>query len=313
MKIFLSNRFAVDRISGRIFLFFILLIPVLFFNALNAQEITSEIAKKAAASWVRNSAAFNLPKLQKAGQYSVIDPDNYSTGILEIRKAPNTETLAYVIELQPAGFVILSPNKNFKPVIGYSRYSKFDPAPSPENILLDLVVYDLSKRFEYLNEGYIPRESLEKARSYWDELLKTGGKLGKTSKALYATEYGPLLSTTWGQSTGGGNNVFNYYTPNNWVCGCVATAASQILRYYSWPPKGTDSYSYTEDDVGTLSADYSSTTYEWSSMLTSYSGTSTLAQRQVAGLLTSHTGIAVDMDYSASGSGAKFGLQQYRS
>jgi serine/threonine transporter len=39
-------------------------------------------------------------------------------------------------------------------------------------------------------------------------------------------EHGGAL-THWSQSNGGGGRLFNLYTPNNSVCGCVATAAAR--------------------------------------------------------------------------------------
>jgi hypothetical protein len=118
-------------------------------------------------------------------------------------------------------------------------------------------------------------------------------------------DHGPFLTSVWGQSTDGlGRPTFNYYTPNNYVCGCVATALGQVLSYYRWPSTGTWSHSYTWN-AQTLSADFGSTTYDWAHTLDNYNGTtSTLQQRQAAGLVTYHAGVAVDMDYTASGSGA---------
>src|SRR5690606_3185119 len=59
-----------------------------------------------------------------------------------------------------------------------------------------------------------------------------------TTPILIAS-YGPLLPTTWGQGIGYNNkteykacsNYNNGYAPT----GCVATAMSQVLRYYQYP------------------------------------------------------------------------------
>ena len=48
----------------------------------------------------------------------------------------------------------------------------------------------------------------------------------------------PLVKTKWGQ----GNSVWNYYTPNNYVCGCVATAAAQIMKYFEWPKTSVEPF-----------------------------------------------------------------------
>ena len=54
----------------------------------------------------------------------------------------------------------------------------------------------------------------------------------------------PFVMTKWGQSTTiNGAHCFDYYTPKanlngeetRTVCGCVATAMSQLMRYWQWP------------------------------------------------------------------------------
>lgn len=49
----------------------------------------------------------------------------------------------------------------------------------------------------------------------------------------------PLLKTAWGQTTANNNPtgtryVYNYYTPNHYPCGCVATAMAQVMAYHQW-------------------------------------------------------------------------------
>ena len=49
---------------------------------------------------------------------------------------------------------------------------------------------------------------------------------------------GPLLTTTWGQTGAGGTggpSCYNYYTPNHYACGCVATAIAQIMYFHRYP------------------------------------------------------------------------------
>lgn len=47
--------------------------------------------------------------------------------------------------------------------------------------------------------------------------------------------YGPLCETAWNQSNENGLTCYNYYTPSNYLCGCVATAMSQIMRKFRYP------------------------------------------------------------------------------
>ena len=134
-----------------------------------------------------------------------------------------------------------------------------------------------------------------------------------------------LMETKWGQSGHGENQ----YTPRGYVCGCVATAGAQIMRYWKYPTAsitkikdyygtvdGTASWtlndgyqttaggSYTawNDDVKTFGG-----TYDWNNMPGTVSswGMST-AQKKAIGKLTLDVGRSVYMDYADDGSGAHY-------
>ena len=64
------------------------------------------------------------------------------------------------------------------------------------------------------------------------------------------------------------------------------------------------SHSYNHPTYGTQSADFSSTTYDWSAMPNSVSSSSSSAAKAAIAELSYHCGVSVDMDYSPSGSGA---------
>ena len=92
---------------------------------------------------------------------------------------------------------------------------------------------------------------------------------------------------------------YNDDCPGGSVTGCVATAMSQIMRYWSYPAHGTGSSSYSAGSYGTLTANYNHP-YRWSNIpLSSPSSADTDLAR-----LLSDAGISVDMSYSPSGSGA---------
>ncbi|MFC1558640.1 FISUMP domain-containing protein, partial [candidate division KSB1 bacterium] len=263
------------------------------------------IAKKVAIAWSPYLVSSKTLTLQKPLEYSIVAPDNFQEGIIEIKDEFNVKTLAYVIELEPKGFIIVSPTINIYPIIGYSKTSNFDPTPIDQNVFLYFLKLDMSNRLKAIENGHMPELNISKAQSAWNKLLTDFEDkkyiLKQSAGSLWDVEIGPLVTTTWGQS----GNVFNIYTPNNWVSGCVATAAAQILKYYNWPPRGTSSHSYTEDDAGELSANFGNTTYTWNDMLNNYyNESSTQAQKEAAGLLVSHFGISVNMDYEEDGSAA---------
>lgn len=137
----------------------------------------------------------------------------------------------------------------------------------------------------------------------------------------------PLLGDiTWDQGTPY-NNLCPIDIADNTRCytGCVATAASQIMRYWNYPLKGIgtktyswenydpDSYNYwggysTVLQTVQLTADYENTYYDWMNMLPSYANTSySIVEGQAVATLMYHSGVACEMQYGGDamgGSGA---------
>ncbi len=270
--------------------------------------VTPREARRAALAWLNVCPDF-------AGMAYTPAPE-----MLEIKNQEQKQTIAYVLELQPKGFIIVTPNLELNPIVAYSEDSVFNATETPENILLDLLRGDISERLQALEKGVISSSYRDKARSRWESYMEKVDDQGQvrtegTSRRLlqsYAVDYGPFLTSEWGQSNdGGGNAAFNYYSPpgpdgssSNYVCGCVATALGQILNYYEWPITGTGAYTYTWDSQ-TLSANFGATTYEWASILDAYHDTAAITEtRQAVGTLTYHAGVAVDMDYGSGGSSA---------
>ena len=76
------------------------------------------------------------------------------------------------------------------------------------------------------------------------------------------------------------------------VTGCVATAMAQVMKYWNHPTTGTGFHSYNHDTYGTLSANFGSTTYQWSQMPNTVS-----SSNNAVATLMYHCGVSVDMDY----------------
>ncbi|HVM49589.1 MAG TPA: C10 family peptidase [Candidatus Acidoferrum sp.] len=111
---------------------------------------------------------------------------------------------------------------------------------------------------------------------------------------------------------------YNYFTPpheprnaTNYVCGCVATAMSQLMYYYLYPQTGVGSacFQITVDGHpmgrNLRGGDGNGGPYDWKTMpLSPNYWTLTQPQAQAVGALTSDAGVAVNMQYSVTGSGA---------
>jgi predicted outer membrane repeat protein len=125
---------------------------------------------------------------------------------------------------------------------------------------------------------------------------------------------GPLLTTRWHQGA-----PYNMLAPmgdgGQCVAGCVATAASQVMNYYEWPPAGVGDHSYwwngdTSCGGNTpgeeLYADFSDP-YDWDNMRNSCSGGCSEDEEAAMAELCYEVAVAFEMDFGHCGSGAYTG------
>ena len=127
--------------------------------------------------------------------------------------------------------------------------------------------------------------------------------------AKYVASMSPLVLTHWGQGA-----PYNKLCPTTsdgkpYPTGCVATALAQILYYHKYPSKGVGSHTYSftpsEGDGRVISADFSSTYYDWNNMIEEYTaGSYNEAQAIAVATLMLQCGVSIDMQYTESGSGA---------
>ena len=149
--------------------------------------------------------------------------------------------------------------------------------------------------------------------------------------------YGPLCETKWNQyfePYGGSISVYNYYTPSNYLCGCVATAMAQVMKVFEWPKEkvslGANAHSgkfvWVDETTSVTNTMYWHAggaqgevwdfggpafggPYDWENMVAeprpaAQAGTLTEVQRQAIGLLCRDCGISVNMNYNLGGSGS---------
>lgn len=197
------------------------------------------------------------------------------------------------------GFVVVAADDRAHPILGYTEGTTFDIDQIPEGLQYYLGYY--ARQIQYAIDYDLPLD-MDIADQWY--LLEKEGTIMKTrmNKAV-----APLLSTTWDQGY-----PYNYYAPacnsywtgNHCYAGCVACSMSQLMKFWNWPETGTGEHSYSTSTYGgTLYANFGETTYNWSIMPNALGSGVTPAAQAVA-LLMYHCGIAVDMDYDPSGSGA---------
>ncbi len=207
----------------------------------------------------------------------------------------------YVFNVGNTGFVILSADDCYRPLIGYSKEGAFNPddmAPALQDYL-DGITASRSVR----NAIQDPNVAHE-----W-QTLRQNGHVYEPYRGKADTF---LVDTRWNQ-----NYPYNYGCPEDAggpgghvYAGCVATAAAQLMRYWSFPTQGRGSYTYYPEDhpeYGPLTADFGATTYDWDNMPNTISSSSPIEQIEAVGQLIFHIGVSVDMNYRPSSSGAVTG------
>ena len=205
------------------------------------------------------------------------------------------ETSFYVFNFGNTGFVILSADDNYRPIVGYSNEGIFEAENmSPE------AAYYLNSIAEGRSQARRTAQSADVAVEW--EMLKENGKLPSRNRGKQATF---LVETRWNQ-----DDPYNYFCPRasggpsgKAYAGCVATAMSQVMKFWNHPLQGKGSHSYIHQG-DTLSANFSETTYDWDNMPLTISNSSPQEQINAVAYFMYHCGVAVDMMYDGSGSGA---------
>ncbi len=163
----------------------------------------------------------------------------------------DTRVLGYYCPVEPHGFVIVSLVRGLAPVKAYSETSRLD-ITSDEGPA-DLTKYQMERVLDVVEKqlGSLPSVNSEDVtalvgfdhRALWQMLDVAPKDFRAESKAAEVKrnyrEGEILLSSSWHQ----GSPYYNQCPSNPAVCadshcavGCVATAAAQIIRYWSWPP-----------------------------------------------------------------------------
>ena len=200
----------------------------------------------------------------------------------------------FVFNVGETGFVIVSADDHFRPIVGYSDEGPFPTEnPSPEMMYyLD----NLSQGREAALRASIRQDA--SVAEEWQRLLNGNPMPSRNGerKAFH------LVQTKWNQ-----NSPYNKFCPADGgraYAGCVATAMSQVMNYWKHPSHGYGQHSYTHYQYGLLSANFGETEYDFELMPASISDMSPVENIDAVALFMYHCGIAVDMGYGTDGSGA---------
>ena len=256
---------------------------------------TGEQALKAARNWAAAGARLGEKTSSGAGTVA-----SYRDG--------KGQVLFHVVRLG-AGTVILPGDDRVEPILAFLPEGSYDDRT--DNPLRALVRRDLKGRFAVLTSGGASEKGTgEGNETKWRRLesgRQTEGGVGGVSDVRVA----PLVASRWNQAEAysGGPLCYNLYTPENLVCGCVATAMAQVMYTHRHPAAGvgTPSFPIRVNGVDQTRAlrggDGAGGPYDWDAMVAVPGPGITSASCQAIGALTHDAGVAAKMRYSSAESG----------
>ena len=166
----------------------------------------------------------------------------------------NDTVLARCFSIAPSGYVVVPVLKELPPVKACSEECRLDvnePHGFPQ-LLREVLIHRIRLFVDIYGSLDAPQPSQGDVlfgrinSQQWDRFSagqdEFKADLGKGSFSPM-DQVGPLLTTTWDQSS-----PYNNYCPwgdgGRCVVGCVATAAAQIMVYHQWPEVGYGSHTY---------------------------------------------------------------------
>ena len=198
----------------------------------------------------------------------------------EVKIMKDTDQFA-IYGAKGSGFIVVSRSNTFPAIIGESTHD-FDST-------------NVAPGFKWW------MDNISKSIAYRD-----ANNMGRTSISVSAT-ISPFITTKWNQAS-----PYNLLCPNvgtltHGYTGCVATAMSQILKYYNYPAtsKGSGGYSTVVGKDTIIRLATINTTYNWSNMSNTYSNNSATPPANIAvAELMRDAGYGANMEYGTDGSAA---------
>jgi hypothetical protein len=209
----------------------------------------------------------------------------------------SNEPVLYVFNVDN-GFVIVAAEDRISPILGYSYEGNFDANNINENA--EYLLNDYKWTLDYMQTNNI--EASEEVSEQW-AMVKSNGRVVAEKNE---NTVDPLLTTTWNQG-----KWYNFLCPadpagpNGHVyAGCVATAMSQVIKFWNYPAMGQGTHTYVPSGYQPQTANFGETFYNYSIMPDAVDSLTPYDQAFQVAQLMWHCGIGVNMMYSPTGSGA---------
>lgn len=300
-------------------------------------KVAAAVAGLLAAATVAFAAPITAEQaVQAAGNWAKFRPAEHMNATLGLAvenvssvAGDDGRALFHVVRLAGGGYVITSADDRIKPIIAFSEDD--DLVREEGNPLWAMLNKDLPQRLSEVESATqvaaqaavaqgglaaaptASAQSMDDAAKEWGDLLAAADEVVEPDRvenvkgisSVSDVRVPMLMSTRWNQSTDtSGTRCYNIYTPNYYVCGCVATAGAQLMKTHNYPASATArSYSCWVGGSATTKT-MKGGSYDWAHMVDSPGASTTDASRQAIAKLCYDVGVVARMNWGPSGSGA---------
>ncbi len=234
----------------------------------SAQKVDIDDAVLVSQNWFKHINQSNSLEINILGMDSIM-ADN--------------QAVIYKFTLDQGQFIWISADDRHVPVLAYNL------TPSPTPVVIPEAYQDFLDQYT-MEISTTRKENLKTIGQHpdWSHALK-----GSFKSLMVDDEVFPMMQVTWGQSGG-----YREFTPDNTPTGCVAVAMVQVMRHWSYPPKGQGLCEYTHSVYGDFAVNLDTVDLVWEDMPLNEPNT------RIARLML-YAGIALKMNYAPDGSGAQ--------
>ena len=253
-----------------------------------------------------------VPKKNAKGQTAAPQ----TSQIVYTHYMPNSGRPAIYVVNIGNGFALVSADDVAHPVLGYNYGKAWPTDGQPLPLSVKGFLDDLAAQMEAASTH--PQDN--EIAAEWQQPRRSPNRTPKHTPSSLPDSVGPLLTTTWDQG-----HYYNALCPEDGqspydghvLTGCVATAMAQIIKYWGYPIHGRGSHSYNTSgidqgsidaeviDYGTQFVDFSGSTYAYEHMPNMLTAGSSQEEINAVAQLMYHCGVAVNMLYGPSASGAQ--------
>ena len=211
-------------------LIFVIVIQIVFWAKIASTKV---VDKGMVEQVAQNFLTYTFLK-----QRDVISGSNsYAIEKIEKLEDPKTQRLlAYLINIKPKGFLIISPDTALESIIAYSFHCDWDNTISNNNVIYALLALNINSKIKGLQKSH--EHNFNKYNTRCDGELQSG--VIENFIFQQWPEEGSTATDGWVETTWHQCEPYNKYCPIDPVenarssAGCAAIAMAQIVNYHAY-------------------------------------------------------------------------------